>query len=200
MDDMRLALILNAISPAIGGVLGPRAKKAQPSRRPSVRSPRFCRRCEVVAGCRFSCSPAAPDPQCPDGPHPPAAAARLRPSRLVELPVGDRRPADRIAGHRTGADRGRDDISARLARRRPPRRALRRRGQPAARPSRRPAARRRCAGHELRGAGRRLGTALRPIPAGRHNEPRGGRAAPAATGPLRSHGGGGRAARTPAAG
>jgi magnesium chelatase subunit D len=54
MDDMRLALILNAISPAIGGVLvrGEKgtakstAVRALTDVLPSV---------EVIAGCRFSC-------------------------------------------------------------------------------------------------------------------------------------------------
>ena len=69
MDDMRLALILNAVSPAIGGVLvrGEKgtAKSTAVRALTAVLPP-----VEVVAGCRFSCDPAAPDPQCPDGPHP----------------------------------------------------------------------------------------------------------------------------------
>ena len=95
MDDMRLALILNAISPAIGGVLvrGEKgtAKSTAVRALTAVLPP-----VEVVAGCRFSCSPAAPDPQCPDGPHPPGAAAQSRPTRLVELPVGA--TEDRLTG------------------------------------------------------------------------------------------------------
>ena len=100
MEDMRLALILNAISPAIGGVLvrGEKgtAKSTAVRALTAVLPP-----VEVVAGCRFSCSPAAPDPQCPDGPHPaglhPAnPAAQPRPTRLVELPVGA--TEDRLTG------------------------------------------------------------------------------------------------------
>ena len=95
MDDMRLALILNAISPAIGGVLvrGEKgtAKSTAVRALTTVLPP-----VEVVAGCRFSCSPAAPDPQCPDGPHPAGAAAQPRPTRLVELPVGA--TEDRLTG------------------------------------------------------------------------------------------------------
>src|SRR6201996_9691816 len=102
MDDMRLALILNAVSPAIGGVLvrGEKgtAKSTAVRALTAVLPP-----VEVVAGCRFSCDPAAPDPHCPDGPHsdsphPDSArtdgqhlngtAARQRPARLGELPVG----------------------------------------------------------------------------------------------------------------
>jgi magnesium chelatase subunit D len=95
MDDMRLALILNAISPAIGGVLvrGEKgtAKSTAVRALTAVLPP-----VEVVAGCRFSCSPAAPDPQCPDGPHPAGAEAQPRPTRLVELPVGA--TEDRLTG------------------------------------------------------------------------------------------------------
>ena len=95
MDDMRLALVLNAISPAIGGVLvrGEKgtAKSTAVRALTAVLPP-----VEVVAGCRFSCSPAAPDPQCPDGPHPAGAAAQPRPTRLVELPVGA--TEDRLTG------------------------------------------------------------------------------------------------------
>src|SRR6516165_6935592 len=95
MDDMRLALILNAVSPAIGGVLvrGEKgtAKSTAVRALTAVLPP-----VEVVPGCRFSCSPAAPDPRCPDGPHPAGAAAQLRPTRLVELPVGA--TEDRLTG------------------------------------------------------------------------------------------------------
>ncbi|HEY2176572.1 MAG TPA: putative cobaltochelatase [Mycobacteriales bacterium] len=95
MEDMRLALVLNAISPAIGGVLvrGEKgtAKSTAVRALTAVLPP-----VEVIDGCRFSCSPAAPDPQCPDRPHPADAAARSRPSRLVELPVGA--TEDRLTG------------------------------------------------------------------------------------------------------
>jgi len=95
MDDMRLALILNAISPAIGGVLvrGEKgtAKSTAVRALTDVLPP-----VEVIAGCRFSCWPAAPDPECPDGPHPAGAATEVRPARLVELPVGA--TEDRLTG------------------------------------------------------------------------------------------------------
>jgi len=95
MDDMRLALILNAISPAIGGVLvrGEKgtAKSTAVRALTDVLPP-----VEVIAGCRFSCSPAAPDPECPDGPHPAGGPAQSRPARLVELPVGA--TEDRLTG------------------------------------------------------------------------------------------------------
>jgi magnesium chelatase subunit D len=95
MDDMRLALILNAISPAIGGVLvrGEKgtAKSTAVRALTDVLPP-----VEVIAGCRFSCAPSAPDPECPDGPHPTGAARGPRPARLVELPVGA--TEDRLTG------------------------------------------------------------------------------------------------------
>ena len=95
MDDMRLALILNAVSPAIGGVLvrGEKgtAKSTAVRALTAVLPP-----VDVVAGCRFGCSPSAPDPGCPDGPHSPGAAGQVRPARLVELPVGA--TEDRLTG------------------------------------------------------------------------------------------------------
>jgi magnesium chelatase subunit D len=96
MDDMRLALILNAVSPAIGGVLvrGEKgtAKSTAVRALTAVLPP-----VEVVASCRFSCDPAAPDPHCPDGPHAPDASQVLtRPARLAELPVGA--TEDRLTG------------------------------------------------------------------------------------------------------
>ena len=98
MDELRLALVLNAVSPAVGGVLVRGEKgtakltmvRALAAVLPDV---------DVVAGCRFSCGPADPDPDCPDGPHPPAGqdpGARTRAARLVELPVGA--SEDRLLG------------------------------------------------------------------------------------------------------
>ncbi|MEV4499063.1 ATP-binding protein, partial [Micromonospora arborensis] len=95
MADMRLALLLNAVSPAIGGVLvrGEKgtakstAVRALAALLPPVRR---------VAGCRFGCDPAEPDPACPDGPHPVGVAAETHPARLVELPVGA--AEDRVVG------------------------------------------------------------------------------------------------------
>ena len=96
-DDLRLALILNAIHPGVGGVLARGEKgtakstlvRALAAVLPSV---------SVVPGCRFACDPAAPDPGCPDGPHPADAPspAESRRARLVELPVGA--SEDRLTG------------------------------------------------------------------------------------------------------
>jgi magnesium chelatase subunit D len=95
MDDMRLALVLNAVSPAVGGVLvrGEKgtAKSTAVRALAAVLPP-----VDVVAGCRFACDPTAPDPACPDGPHDPDAPGHTRPARLVELPVGA--SEDRVVG------------------------------------------------------------------------------------------------------
>ncbi|MFF8815621.1 putative cobaltochelatase [Streptomyces pactum] len=94
MADMRLGLLLNAVSPAIGGVLVRGEKgtaKSTAVRALSAVLPEVT----VVAGCRFSCDPAAPDPGCPDGPHETGPGA-ARPTRMVELPVGA--SEDRVVG------------------------------------------------------------------------------------------------------
>jgi magnesium chelatase subunit D len=95
MDDMRLALLLNAVSPAVGGVLVRGEKgtaKSTTVRALSAVLPPVA----VVAGCRFACDPAAPDPDCPDGPHSVDDRSVTRPARLVELPVGA--SEDRLVG------------------------------------------------------------------------------------------------------
>ncbi|MCI2419143.1 putative cobaltochelatase [Saccharopolyspora sp. K220] len=92
-DDLRLALLLNAVHPRIGGVLvrGEKgtAKSTVVRALASLLPP-----LEVVADCRFGCAPRDPDPQCPDGPH--DSAATQRPAQLVELPVGA--TEDRLIG------------------------------------------------------------------------------------------------------
>lgn len=94
LPDLRLALVLSSISPAVGGVLVRGEKgtakstivRALAGLLPGV---------DVVDGCRFSCDPAAPDPACPDGPHD-GAKSHQRPAKLVELPVGA--AEDRVIG------------------------------------------------------------------------------------------------------
>ena len=94
-EDLKLALLVNAVSPEVGGVLvrGEKgtakstAVRALASLLPGIR---------VISGCPYSCDPDAPDPECPAGPHPPDASAETRPVRLVELPVGA--STDRLAG------------------------------------------------------------------------------------------------------
>ena len=110
VDDLKLALLLNAVQPAIGGVLVRGEKgtaKSTAVRALAGQLPDIT----VVAGCRFQCDPAAPDPACPDGVHAvrgdaePGSASTTsragveaveRPARLVELPVGA--SEDRLAG------------------------------------------------------------------------------------------------------
>jgi magnesium chelatase subunit D len=94
-DDARLALLLGAVDPGLGGVLLTGEKgtakttlvRALADILPGI---------SVVSGCRFSCNPSAPDPACPDGPHPSGVSAVFRPARLVELPLGA--TDDRITG------------------------------------------------------------------------------------------------------
>ncbi|WP_326649082.1 putative cobaltochelatase [Streptomyces sp. NBC_01750] len=94
MDDLRLALLLNAVSPAVGGVLVRGEKgtaKSTAVRALSALIPEVA----VVSGCRFSCDPVSPDPACPDGPHETGGGV-ARPARMVELPVGA--SEDRLVG------------------------------------------------------------------------------------------------------
>ncbi|MDH6706166.1 magnesium chelatase subunit D [Kitasatospora sp. MAA19] len=94
MADLRLGLLLNAVSPAVGGVLV-RGEKGT-AKSTMVRAlAGLLPSLAAVDGCRFACDPSAPDPQCPDGPHLDAGSHR-RPSELVELPVGV--AEDRIVG------------------------------------------------------------------------------------------------------
>ncbi|MFI2782005.1 putative cobaltochelatase [Streptomyces sp. ALB3] len=93
-DDLRLGLLLNAVSPAVGGVLV-RGEKGT-AKSTAVRAlAALMPEVSVVAGCRFSCDPGAPDPACPDGPHE-AGTGVSRPARTVELPVGA--SEDRLVG------------------------------------------------------------------------------------------------------
>ena len=94
-DDMALALVLTTISPEVGGVLV-RGEKGT-AKTTMVRAlAHVLPPIQVVEGCRFSCDPLDPDPDCPDGPHPDSRAATTRPARLVELPVGA--SEDRVIG------------------------------------------------------------------------------------------------------
>src|SRR5947207_4678271 len=93
--DLGLALLLNAVSPAIGGVLVRGEKgtaKSTMVRALAALLPEL----DVVVGCRFGCDPAHPDPDCPDGPHDPAGPTAHRRAALVELPVGA--TEDRLVG------------------------------------------------------------------------------------------------------
>ncbi|MFJ7495489.1 putative cobaltochelatase [Streptomyces sp. NPDC097727] len=93
-DDLRLGLLLNAVSPAVGGVLV-RGEKGT-AKSTAVRAlAALMPQVPVISGCRFSCDPASPDPACPDGPHE-AGTGVSRDARMVELPVGA--SEDRLVG------------------------------------------------------------------------------------------------------
>ncbi|WP_232835703.1 ATP-binding protein [Actinocorallia populi] len=85
LEDLKLALLVNAVSPSIGGVLVQgetgTAKSTLVRGLVGLLPP-----VPVAPGCLFSCDPAAPDPECLNGPH--DRSAVLRPTRLVELPAG----------------------------------------------------------------------------------------------------------------
>ena len=88
LDDLRLALVVNAVSPAVGGVLV-RGEKGT-AKSTIVRAlAALLPPVEVFDGCRFSCGPGD---VCPDQ----HGAVLSRPARLVELPVGA--SEDRLVG------------------------------------------------------------------------------------------------------
>jgi magnesium chelatase subunit D len=94
-EDLKLSLLVNAVSPEVGGVLV-RGEKGT-AKSTAVRAlAGLLPGIAVVSGCPYSCDPTAPNPACPAGPHPPDASTGTRPVRLVELPVGA--STDRLAG------------------------------------------------------------------------------------------------------
>ncbi len=98
-EPMKTALVLNAVNPAIGGVLirGERgtakstAVRALAGLLPDI---------EAVRGCRFSCSPGSGDLLCDDCRLRQLGGERLplvsRPMRVVELPINA--SEDRVVG------------------------------------------------------------------------------------------------------
>jgi magnesium chelatase subunit D len=95
LADLRLALLLTAVSPAIGGVLV-RGEKGTAKSTVVRALAGLLPDIDVVTGCRFACDPATPDGSCPDGPHGVEEPAARRRSKLVELPVGA--TEDRVVG------------------------------------------------------------------------------------------------------
>ena len=94
-EDLKLALLLNAISPEVGGVLV-RGEKGT-AKSTAVRAlAKLLPPIKVLSGCPYSCDPEDPNPECPAGPHPEDASWEWRPVRLVELPVGA--STDRLTG------------------------------------------------------------------------------------------------------
>ncbi len=95
-EEIKLALLLNAISPAIGGVLIRGHKGTAKSTAVRALS-RILPDIEVVAGCPFMCaSSSAPEacPHCATAPE--ARQSTVRSASLVELPLGV--TEDRVAG------------------------------------------------------------------------------------------------------
>ena len=94
-DELRLALLLTAVHPGIGGVLV-RGEKGTAKSTVVRALAALLPAVSAVPGCRFGCDPMDADSTCPDGPHAVAAGANIRPARLVELPVGA--TEDRLVG------------------------------------------------------------------------------------------------------
>ena len=98
-ESMKQALLLNAVNPAIGGVLI-RGEKGT-AKSTAVRAlAGLLPETEVVAGCRFGCPPDQPEVQCAEcraraeaGESLPAEARRMR---VVELPINA--SEDRVVG------------------------------------------------------------------------------------------------------
>ena len=94
-EDLKLALLLNAISPEVGGVLVRGDKGTAKST--AVRAlARLLPPIRVISDCPFTCDPYDPNPECPAGPHRAEAPWEWRPARLAELPVGA--STDRLTG------------------------------------------------------------------------------------------------------
>ena len=94
-EDLKLALLINAVSPEVGGVLV-RGEKGT-AKSTAVRAlAKLLPPISVVVGCSYSCDPTDPNPDCPAGPHAADSPVETRPVRLVELPVGA--STDRLAG------------------------------------------------------------------------------------------------------
>ena len=94
-EDLKLALLLNAVSPEVGGVLV-RGEKGT-AKSTAVRAlARLLPPIRVISGCPYSCDPESQNPECPTGPHPEDASWEWRPVRLAELPVGA--STDRLTG------------------------------------------------------------------------------------------------------
>src|SRR5918912_4022743 len=94
-EELRLALLLTAVHPGIGGVLV-RGEKGTAKSTVVRALAALLPEVSAVPGCRFACDPVAPDVSCPDGPHAAVSAPRIRSAQLVELPVGA--TEDRLVG------------------------------------------------------------------------------------------------------
>src|SRR5881398_601854 len=98
-DPMKMALVLNAINPSIGGVLI-RGEKGT-AKSTAVRAlARLLPELDIVADCKYGCPPADGDMQCTDCTQRVAAGEELprgtRRMRVVELPINA--SEDRVVG------------------------------------------------------------------------------------------------------
>ena len=95
-ESIKLALLLNAISPVIGGVLIRGHKGTAKSTAVRALS-RLLPDIEVVAGCPFACALSDEPEVCPHcAVHPATRQPMTRPAALVELPLGA--TEDRVVG------------------------------------------------------------------------------------------------------
>jgi energy-coupling factor transporter ATP-binding protein EcfA2 len=181
-DEMKLAMVLTAIDPGIGGVLvfGDRGTgKSTAVRALAALLPPI----EQVEGCPVNSAPGRGVPRL--------GRDRLEKDRLAPHPGDrpaarrDRGPRGRRARYRTRADPGRKGVRAGAAGAGQSRLSLYRRGEPAGGSHRRPAARRGAIGRERGRARGAVDPPSRALRAGRLRQPRRRRAAPAAAGPVR---------------
>ncbi len=95
-ETMKLALVLNAVNPRLGGVLI-RGQKGTAKSTAARGLAALLPPVEVVDGCRFACEPRAGEPLCPECEarnYP--TGSRERPAAFVELPIGA--TEDRVLG------------------------------------------------------------------------------------------------------
>lgn len=94
-EGLKMGLLLNAINPAIGGMLI-RGEKGT-AKSTAVRGlANVLPEIEVISGCRFSCDPARPDDFCQECATAESLATISRRVRLVNLPLGV--TEDRVLG------------------------------------------------------------------------------------------------------
>src|SRR5919199_3119863 len=92
---MKLALVLNAINPRLGGVLTRGEKgtaKSTAARGLAALLPPI----QVIEGCRFSCDPSPDAPRCPECSQRAELPVQTRLPSFVELPIGA--TEDRVLG------------------------------------------------------------------------------------------------------